>query len=89
MSNYLEALSLKESGESLGEDDERNVADLLVDQIEFANVILISKIDLISSDEIVNLKAVLHSLNPDADIVPIVMGQVDLNKVLNTGLFDF
>lgn len=89
MRNYMEALSLKESGESLGEDDERNVADLLVDQIEFANVILISKIDLISSDEVVNLKAILHSLNPDANIVTMVMGQVDLNKVLNTGLFDF
>ena len=89
MRNYMEALSLKESGESLGEDDERNVADLLVDQIEFANVILISKIDLISSDEVVNLKAVLHSLNPEAHIVPMVMGQVDLHKVLNTGLFDF
>ncbi|MDD2760705.1 MAG: zinc metallochaperone GTPase ZigA [Methylomonas sp.] len=89
MRNYMEALSLKESGESLGEDDERNVADLLVDQIEFANVILISKIDLISTDEVVNLKAVLRSLNPDAEIVPMVMGQVDLNKVLNTGLFDF
>jgi G3E family GTPase len=89
MRNYMEALSLKESGESLGEEDERNVADLLVDQIEFANVILISKIDLISSDKIINLKAVLRSLNPDADIVPMVMGQVDLSKVLNTGQFDF
>ena len=89
MRSYMEALSLKESGESLGEDDERNVAELLVDQIEFANVILISKIDLIASDEIINLKAVLHRLNPDADIVPMVMGQVDLHKVLNTGQFDF
>lgn len=89
MRNYMEALSLKETGESLGEDDERNVADLLVDQIEFANVILISKIDLIASDEILNLKAVLRSLNPDAEIVPMVMGQVDLHKVLDTGLFDF
>ncbi|MDT4290945.1 zinc metallochaperone GTPase ZigA [Methylomonas sp. MO1] len=89
MGNYLEALSLKETGESLGEDDERNVANLLADQIEFANVILISKIDLIASDEIINLKAVLHSLNPDAEILPIVMGQVDLCKVLDTGLFDF
>ncbi|WP_031432555.1 zinc metallochaperone GTPase ZigA [Methylomarinum vadi] len=89
MRDYQEALSLKEAGEAQGEDDERNVADLLVDQIEFANVILISKIDLISSDEISNLKAVLYSLNPDADIVSMVMGQVDLHKVLNTGLFDF
>jgi len=89
MRNYLEALSLKESGESLGEDDERNIADLLIDQIEFANVILISKIDLIGSDDIANLKAILHSLNPDADIVPMVTGQVSLDKILNTGLFDF
>ncbi|MCQ8180540.1 zinc metallochaperone GTPase ZigA [Methylomonas sp. SURF-1] len=89
MRNYQEALSLKEAGEALGEDDERNVADLLVDQIEFANVILISKIDLIASDEIANLKAILRSLNADAEIVPIVMGQVDLGKVLDTGLFDF
>jgi len=89
MRNYMEALSLKESGEALGENDERNVADLLVDQIEFANVILISKIDLISREEIVNLKAILHSLNPDAEIVPMVMGQVDLSKVLDTQLFDF
>lgn len=89
MRNYLEALSLKESGESLGEDDERNVADLLVDQIEFANVILISKIDLISTEEVINLMAVLRSLNPDASIQPISMGQVDLDQVLNTGLFNF
>ena len=89
MRNYMEALSLKESGEALGEDDERNVADLLVDQVEFADVILISKIDLISSEEVTNLKAVLHSLNPDVEIVPMMMGQVDLSKVLNTGLFDF
>ncbi|WP_239649578.1 zinc metallochaperone GTPase ZigA [Methylocucumis oryzae] len=89
MRDYLEALSLKESGESLGEDDERNVADLLVAQIEFANILLISKTDLISSEELANLKAVLHQLNPTANIIPTVMGQVDLDNVLNTGLFDF
>jgi G3E family GTPase len=89
MRDYMAALSLKEAGESLGEEDERNVADLLVDQIEFANVILISKIDLIGSDDIVNLKATLRSLNADAEIVPMVMGKVPLAKVLDTGLFDF
>jgi G3E family GTPase len=89
MRDYMEALSLKEAGESLGEEDERNVADLLVDQIEFANVILISKIDLIGSTEIINLKAILRRLNPEAEIVPMVMGQAPLEKVLHTGLFDF
>ncbi|MDD2768381.1 MAG: zinc metallochaperone GTPase ZigA [Methylococcus sp.] len=89
MPNYMEALSLKESGESLGEDDERNVADLLVDQIEFSNVILISKTDLIGRDELVNLTGILHSLNPDAEILPMMMGQVALDKVLNTRRFDF
>lgn len=87
--HYQEAPSLKEAGEALGEDDERNVADLLADQIEFANIVLISKIDLIAGDEIANLKAILHSLNPDAEILPMAMGQVELAKVLNTGLFDF
>jgi len=89
MPNYMEALSLKESGESLGEDDERNVADLLVDQIEFSNVILISKTDLIGRDELANLTGILHSLNPTAEILPMVMGQVALDKVLNTRRFDF
>lgn len=89
MRNYLEAMSLKEAGEALGDEDDRNVADLLADQIEFANVILISKTDLISTDEIDNLKAVLRSLNPDAEIVPMAMGKVDLAKILDTGLFDF
>lgn len=89
MRNYLEAMSLKEAGEALGDEDDRNVADLLADQIEFANVILISKTDLISTDEIDNLKAVLRSLNPDAEIVPMAMGKVDLTKILDTGLFDF
>jgi G3E family GTPase len=87
--HYQEALSLKEAGEALGAEDERNIADLLADQIEFANVILISKIDLVSMDELANLMAILRSLNPEADIIPMVMGQVDLAKVLSTGLFDF
>lgn len=87
--DYLDAQSLQEAGESLGEDDRRNVADLLADQIEFANVILISKADLVSSHDIVQLTGILKGLNPEADIIPMSMGQVALNKVLDTGLFDF
>lgn len=86
---YREAQSLAEAGESLGEDDERNVADLLVDQIEFCDVLLVSKTDLISDSELSTLKAILNSLNPDAEIVPITQGQVPLGKVLDTGRFSF
>lgn len=89
LAQYREAQSLAEAGESLGEEDERNVADLLVDQIEFCDVLLISKTDLISEKELEALKAILHSLNPDAELVPIRQGGVPLNKVLNTGRFDF
>jgi G3E family GTPase len=89
LSDYHEALYLQDTGESLGEEDERNVADLLVDQIEFCDLLLISKTDLISEQELVELTAILHNLNPSAEIIPMVRGQVSLDKVLNTRRFNF
>jgi G3E family GTPase len=89
LKDYEEAKYLQETGESLGEDDERSVADLLVDQVEFADLILISKTDLASTSDVERLTAILKTLNTDARIVPISHGQVDLDDVLNTGLFDF
>ncbi|OLO09644.1 4-hydroxytetrahydrobiopterin dehydratase [Salinicola sp. MH3R3-1] len=89
LSQYHEAKSLAEAGESLGEEDERNVADLLVDQIEFCDVLLISKADLIDTRALGELEAVLKSLNPDAEIIAIENGQVPLERVLNTGRFSF
>ena len=87
--DYEEAKYLQETGESLGEDDERSVADLLVDQIEFADVILISKTDLVEDKDINKLKAIIKTLNTQAEIIPIKEGNVEIDKVLNTGLFDF
>ncbi len=89
MQDYLEAQSLKDIQAELGEEDERNIADLLVEQIEFSDVILISKVDLIASDELENLTGILKTLNREAEIIPMVMGQVPLHKILNTGRFDF
>ena len=89
LKDYEEAKYLKDSGESLGEDDDRSVADLLVDQIEFADILLVSKTDLVESDDIEKLKAILKSLNTHAQILPISQGQVDVEEVLDTGLFDF
>ena len=87
--DYEEAKYLQDTGESLGDDDERSVADLLVDQIEFADVILISKIDLVDSEDIEKLNAILKSLNTHAKIIPIIKGRVNIDDVLNTELFDF
>ena len=89
LSDYDEAKDIRETGESLGEEDERSVADLLVDQVEFADVLLISKTDLVEQAEIERLTAILRSLNTTARIIPISQGQVPASDVLNTKLFDF
>ena len=87
--DYQAAESLASRGETLGEDDERSITDLLIEQIEFADVLLISKIDLISSAEREELVAILKRLNAQARIIPMVMGEVPLKQILNTGRFDF
>jgi len=89
LKDYNEAKYLQDTGESLGEEDERSVTDLLVDQVEFADVILISKTDLASTSDIERLTAILKTLNTDAKIIPIADGNVEIDAVLNTGLFDF
>ena len=89
LNDYEQANDLQDTGESLGEDDERSVADLLVDQVEFADVILISKTDLITNDELNRLTAILNTLNTHANIIPISNGHININEVLNTGLFNF
>ena len=63
LKDYEEAKYLKDSGESLGEDDDRSVADLLVDQIEFADILLVSKTDLVESEDIEKLKAILSLIH--------------------------
>ncbi|WP_439822051.1 zinc metallochaperone GTPase ZigA [Pseudomonas sp. HLG18] len=87
--DFQAAESLASRGEILGEEDERSITDLLIEQIEFADVLLISKIDLISSSEREELMAILKRLNANAEIIPMVMGDVPLEKILNTHRFDF
>ncbi|GLS25101.1 zinc metallochaperone GTPase ZigA [Marinibactrum halimedae] len=89
LSDYKKAKYLNDIGESLGEEDERTVADLLVDQIEFADVILLSKTDLVSTSHTEETIAILKSLNKTAEVIPISQGNINLKKVLGTGLFDF
>lgn len=84
------------SGESLldrkqtdDENDRREVVDLLIDQVEFANVILLNKMDLVETEDLLELKAVLQKLNPDAQIIETNHAQIPLDRVIDTKLFDF
>ncbi|HTH93952.1 MAG TPA: zinc metallochaperone GTPase ZigA [Rhodocyclaceae bacterium] len=81
--------SLQTRGESLGEEDNRTVVDLLIEQIEFCDVIVVNKIDLVTPDERKRLAAMLNTLNPRARIEYAEFSKVPLDRILDTGLFDF
>ncbi|MCF7729116.1 MAG: zinc metallochaperone GTPase ZigA [Chthoniobacterales bacterium] len=80
--------TLLEREVALGEEDERTLSDLLADQVEFANVIVINKMDLVSSEQAKELRAILYKLNPEATIITAERGVVPLEQLLNTKKFD-
>ncbi len=69
--------------------DQRTIVNLLTDQMEFADVILLNKTDLVSAEEVANLEAVIRSFNSTAKIIRTTRSQVDLKEIIDTGLFDF
>ncbi|OWQ85656.1 hypothetical protein CDN99_21470 [Roseateles aquatilis] len=79
---------LSDRGAVAGDDDGRRLVQLLVEQIEFANVIVVSKTDLVGLAQLERVHALLHALNPDAEIIDARRGDVPLDQVLGTGLFD-
>ncbi len=79
-------LSDREMG--MSDEDERTIVDLLTDQIEFANVIIINKCDLVAEDDVERLKGILHHLNPGAKLLCVTQGKVDLSQVIGTGTYD-
>ena len=87
--DYQSSDSIAERGESLGEEDDRTVVDLLVDQVEFCDVIVINKADLVSPGDLDRLRHILNTLNPRAKLVISEFGRVPLESIMNTGLFDF
>lgn len=86
---YEAADDLSARGLALSEEDDRTVTDLLVEQVEFANVIVLNKCDLISDSELSVLERAVRSLNPKARIIRSEFGVVPTDEVLGTGLFDF
>jgi G3E family GTPase len=87
--DYSSTDSLLKRGQYLGQDDDRTVVDLLVEQVEFCDVLVLNKLDLITHQEKEQLIGILHRLNPRAKIETASFGKVPLDKVLGTGLFDF
>ncbi|MDR4211031.1 GTP-binding protein, partial [Bacillus thuringiensis] len=80
---------LADRDESVDDEDERTIADLLIDQVEFCDVMIINNIDLISDEALEKLENVLRALQPEAKIIKTVNAKVELSDVLNTQLFDF
>ena len=87
--DYTAGEALAEHNLAVDDEDERTIADLLIEQVEFANVIVINKLDLVTQDEAGQLEAILRRLNPTATLLRAERGKVAPTAILNTGLFTF
>nr|WP_034765747.1 GTP-binding protein [Rossellomorea vietnamensis] len=87
--DFASGETLLDRKQASNEGDTREVVDLLIDQIEFANVIVLNKVDLVEDVDVVELKAMLQKLNPGAKIISAIHSNIPLNQVLDTKRFDF
>lgn len=88
LDDYREGERLKEMGMAISEEDNRTISDLLIDQVEFANVIILNKTDLAAPDQVAELEGVLKKLNPDAKLIRTEQSKVAIGEIVNTGQFD-
>ncbi|WP_078579219.1 GTP-binding protein [Salipaludibacillus agaradhaerens] len=86
--DYHSGESLLDRKEGTDESDTREISDLLIDQIEFANVIVLNKVDLLDEEDKHKLLGFLRKLNADADILPATFSNIELTSILNTAKFD-
>ncbi|MEM7290447.1 MAG: GTP-binding protein [Pseudomonadota bacterium] len=87
--DYISSDFLKDRGETAGDEDDRTLVDLLVDQIEFADTIILNKVSDASDGQLEAARKIIRSLNPDAVVMETDYSQVQLNDVLGTKRFDF
>ncbi len=80
---------LRDRGETMGEEDERTLVHLLTDQIEFADVVILNKVDVAGPEKVDAARKIIRSLNADAEIIETNQSAVASEKILDTGLFDF
>ena len=88
LEDYCSGDELRDRGVGLDENDARDLVQLLVDQVEFANVLVINKTDLVATADVAYLEAILSKLNPAATIVRASRGQLPLETILGTRSFD-
>jgi len=88
MNDYSSHDFLADRGETAGEGDDRRLVSLLVEQIEFADVVIVNKASAVSTEQLAVVKQVVASLNEDAKIIDSDYAKVDLDQVLDTGLYD-
>ncbi|KAA8425980.1 GTP-binding protein, partial [Acetobacter sp. DmW_125] len=79
--DYSSSDFLKDRGETAGEDDERALVDLLVQQIEFADVVVINKVSTATPDQVDAARKIIRALNADADIIETDMGRVPVERI--------
>ena len=89
VSDYSSQELLADRGESLGEEDERTLVDLLVDQIEFADTLIINKCDLVTPEQLATVRQVVRALNASAELIETRQAEVAPEQILATGRFDF
>lgn len=87
--NWNSRETLKERNESLNNADERDIVNLLTDQIEFANVLVLNKVADVSKEEKEKIRTIIATLNSEAEVIETNYSNVPLTKIINTGLFDF
>lgn len=88
--NHLESQAdLTELGLNAGENDDRTLVDLLIDQVEFANVILLNKVDLVAEKQLKLVEGIITKLNPEARLIRSHFSEVPLKEILNTKLFNY
>ncbi len=80
---------LKDRGEVMGEEDDRTLVHLLTDQIEFADVVVLNKVDDASHDQVDAARKIIRSLNADAQIIEANYSDIPAESIFDTGLFDF
>lgn len=89
LNDYASSDFLRDRGETMGDEDNRTLVDLLVDQMEFADTIILNKVSATPADKLDAARKIIRALNPDAILIQTDYSRVQLSQVLGTGRFDF